>query len=181
MLLLTFVAITVFPTTSQLTPKHTQTQHETRHRLYEDENPSWAETRTSDKFIPTVVFSAIMVSIYIIWYLWYLCKAISAIRRMPPPFLFVFIITLFTFIATCVGFYMGSFYPIPSAPIAFLGLTGMYNLYVWTLAFIYAPLTSNQEDYASAEYDVEVNSDVSAEGDDSVNTLATKGIGDMQL
>jgi len=64
-------------------------------------------------------------------------------------------------------------YPIPSAPIAFLGMTGIYNLYVWTMAFIYAPLTSQNED--NDEYEVSVDAGVGS------NAVATREIGDMQL
>jgi len=128
-------------------------------RFFQDENPSWAEARSDRKFTGIVICSASLVSIYLLWFIWYLCKALKEIRRMPPPFLFVFLVTFFTFVSTCVAMYMGSMYIIPSAPIAFLGMTGLYNLYVWTMAFIYAPLTSAGSNYNDFEVEIDAGVD----------------------
>jgi len=79
-------------------------------RLFQDENPSWAEARNDDRFMGVLAISSILVTIYLLWFVFYLCRALKDIRKLPPPFLFVFAITFFTFLTSCVGAYMGAMY-----------------------------------------------------------------------
>jgi len=208
-------------------------------RFQQDINPAWSEARSDPRFMPSVAFSAILVTVYDIWFLLYTCKALREIRRMPPPFLFVFVITFFTFAgeramrasldedekyftfhysrlyshffcslapppcsiknahnlaslgaATCVGMYSGFMYPQVASSTDFLAMTAMYNLYVWTMAFIYAPLSSNGEGGDYGDFDLDVDSSVGVgggvgggDGGDGVGTtLQTRGgMEDMQL
>ena len=69
-------------------------------------------------------------------------------------------------------------------------MTAMYNLYVWTMAFIYAPLSSNGEGGDYGDFDLDVDSSVGVgggvgggDGGDGVGTtLQTRGgMEDMQL
>jgi hypothetical protein len=150
-------------------------------RLQQHDDPSYEAAEEGDKYVGATVCLALFMVVYMLWFMVYVCLSLAAIKNLPPPFLFVFVITFFTFVATCVGLFIAAMYPVPSAPLDFLGMYSLYNLYVWTLAFVYAPLQSGNGTYGQ---DFHVSMDSMESGGETEGTMMAGGddaIDDMQL
>jgi hypothetical protein len=63
-------------------------------------------------------------------------------------------------VATVVGIFIAAMYPLPGAAVDFLGMYSLYNLYIWTMAFVYAPLKSggDNEDGSFGDFSMSVSS-----------------------
>jgi len=151
-------------------------------RLQQKNDPSYEAAEEGDKYVGATVVLALFLVVYMLWFMFYVCKSLAVIRQLPPPFLFVFVITFFTFVATIVGLFIAAFYPIPSAPLDFLGMYGLYNLYVWTLAFVYAPLNAGfGNGFGSMDSDISEESGMGGDGQGGMMVGGEDAIDDMQL
>jgi hypothetical protein len=59
---------------------------------------------------------------------------------LSPPFKFIFTITLFVYVSVMTSLFAGYFYPLATSAIVFLSIYSIMNFYIWTLAFAYAPI-----------------------------------------
>jgi hypothetical protein len=113
-------------------------------RLESQSNPEYSTSREAKQYQTITALAFLLATIYVLWLLFLITKAMGEIRRMSPPFKFIFWLTLFTIVATIVGIFIGALYPLYSAPINFTTYYGLYNLYVWALALAYAPLSTSR-------------------------------------
>lgn len=86
------------------------------------------------------VVLVLLLVIYILYLFSLLVLNMSKIRALSFPFKFLFLITLFVYVAVLTALFAGFFYPVSTSPVVFLCFYAIMNLYVWTLAFAYAPL-----------------------------------------
>lgn len=144
-------------------------------RFREKDDASYEAAQEGGRFVAATALGSLFMICYVLWFLFYTFRALSVIRQLPPPFLFIFAITFFTFMATVVGIFIAAIYPLPGAAVDFLGMYGLYNLYIWTMAFVYAPLKSGSDnnDGSFGDFSVSVSSQ---ENDNDVDDLD-----DMQL
>ncbi|GMI44155.1 hypothetical protein TrCOL_g5484 [Triparma columacea] len=129
-------------------------------RMRERGDVSYEAVQEGDRFVAASVIGSLFILAYALWFLFYTFRAVAVIRQLPPPFLFIFLITFFTFVATVVGIFIAAMYPLPGAAVDFLGMYSLYNLYIWTMAFVYAPLKSggDNEDGSFGDFSMSVSS-----------------------
>ncbi|GMH47036.1 hypothetical protein TrLO_g4258 [Triparma laevis f. longispina] len=149
-------------------------------RMQEKDDPTYEAAQEGDRFVAATAFGGLLTVIYTLWFLYYTFKGMWVLCTLPPPFLFVFSITFFTFAATVVGIFIAALYPVPSAALDFLGMYSLYNLYIWTMAFVYAPLKNSANDvdekYGVMEFGGELR------GPSMIGDIASQEeIDDMQL
>ncbi len=144
-------------------------------RMNQIDDPSYEAAEEGDRYVAATVFTAIFMTVYIVWFLAYTFLAVRQLRSLPPAFLFIFFLTFFTFVATVVGMFIAAMYPVPSAALDFLGMYGLYNLYIWTMAFVYAPLRGGGE-----EWDLSVDT-MDNSGVEGSMMGGDEAIDDMQL
>jgi len=149
-------------------------------RMQEKDDPTYEAAQEGDRFVFATALGGLLTVIYTLWFLFYTFKGLYVLCTLPPPFLFVFFITFFTFSATVVGIFIAALYPVPSAALDFLGMYSLYNLYIWTMAFVYAPLKNSSNDtsenYGVMEFGGELR------GPSMIGDIASQEeIDDMQL
>jgi hypothetical protein len=85
---------------------------------------------------------AFLLFAYCLYLFALLVLSFTRIVALTPPFKFLFFVTLFCFVAVMSGLFLGYFYPLATSAVVFLSFYAILNFYVWTLAFAYAPLGS---------------------------------------
>lgn len=85
-----------------------------------------------------------LLLIYCIYLFTLLVLSFSRIIALSPPFKFIFAVTLFVYVSVMTSLFTGYFYPLATSAIVFLSIYSIMNFYVWTLAFAYAPLGSDE-------------------------------------
>ena len=98
-----------------------------------------AQGKEGQRYNAATGFLILLAVIYILWFLYYMCRGFRTIASLPPAFIMVFLLTAISALATVAGILAGSYYPLAGG-VSFLGVCGLMNMYVWTLAFVYAPL-----------------------------------------
>ncbi|GMH71188.1 hypothetical protein TrRE_jg11118 [Triparma retinervis] len=150
-------------------------------RMQEKGDVSYEAVQEGDRFVAASVLGSLFMIAYALWFLFYTFRALAVIRNLPPPFLFIFLITFFTFAATVVGIFIAAMYPLPGAALDFLGMYSLYNLYIWTMAFVYAPLRSGGDSDGGSFGDFSMS--VSSGEGDVMNDggIGADDLDDMQL
>ena len=96
-------------------------------------------------------FTIIWLIGYCLWFSYYLLRGIKNIMHLKAGFLLVYFLTVVTAIAVISGIASGAMFTLNGGGV-FLGVYGITNIYIWTLAFVYAPL--NRGDASSSEREV---------------------------
>jgi len=82
--------------------------------------------------------------VYCVYLFSLLVLSFSRIVALSPPFKFLFSVTVFVFATVMTGLFAGYFYPLATSAVIFLSFYAIMNFYVWTLAFAYAPLGTDE-------------------------------------
>jgi len=91
------------------------------------------------------VFSLILILVYVFWLLYAVIRACNTTRSMPYLGLrlkFFGIFTLFIILITAGGILFGFIGPVANNAAEFLSFLSNFNLYIYTLAFVYLPSKS---------------------------------------
>jgi len=88
---------------------------------------------------------SVFMAIYCIWFIYLVVSAFHHIKDMLPAYRFMFFVTLLVVLLSVIGVFVAALYPIQSSPIEFLTYYGMYNLYLWMLAYAYTPLKPEEQ------------------------------------
>jgi hypothetical protein len=97
----------------------------------------------SDKDLrPGEVALAIFLSIYVVHLTVLVVKNCVNFHSLAIPYRFFFLLTSFVIVLTVAGLFSGFFFPVSRSAITFLTFYALPNLYVWTLAYAYAPMPS---------------------------------------
>ena len=111
-------------------------------RVESEGDPSYDALEDSTHYKLVSGILTVVMAVYFGWITYHGLNAIGNVKKLPAPVIFTFSFTIFTIFLTmiCVG--IGATYPLPSAPYEFLLFYGLTNVYVWVLAFAYAPANS---------------------------------------
>ncbi|GMH69386.1 hypothetical protein TrST_g11081 [Triparma strigata] len=111
-------------------------------RVAQEGDPSYdaLEDSMHYKLITTTV--SVAMAIYTGWILYHALNAMGNVKKLPPQILFTFLFSVLMIVLVIICMGIGATYPLPSASYEFLMFYGLTNVYVWTLAFAYAPLYS---------------------------------------
>lgn len=82
---------------------------------------------------------------YILWVLFLMLRSCGSLRRASPSYILLFVVTLLTCLVAIIGVFVAAYYPYQGSGVAFVGIHGLLNLYVWTLAASFAPVVSGRE------------------------------------
>jgi len=108
-------------------------------RLDNSGNPKYDELNNGGTYFVFEVVLGIFMGIWAAWFLVHMIKSLGRICSASLPYAFLFVITGASAVLMVVGLLTGSLYPLPSTPFRFLFFYGNFNIYVYTLAFAYAP------------------------------------------
>jgi hypothetical protein len=81
----------------------------------------------------------LLLSVYLVYLFSLLAINLSRLRALSSPFQFLFAITLTVYGVVFLGLFAGYYYPLASSATIFLSFYAVMNLYIWTLAFAFAP------------------------------------------
>ena len=98
-------------------------------------------------FMPSVDREIVLVALLALYVLWLLVLLIlnsSKIIQLSSPFRFLFVITIFIYCIVLTGLFAGYFYPLSTSAVVFLCFYSVINFYIWTLAFAFAPLGTDE-------------------------------------
>ena len=109
-------------------------------RVAQEGDPSYDALEDSMHYKLVTTTVTVAMAIYTGWILYHGLNAMGNVRKLPPQILFTFMFTVLMIILVIVCVGIGATYPLPSASYEFLLFYGLTNVYVWTLAFAYAPL-----------------------------------------
>uniref|UniRef100_A0A7S2XXX3 Wntless-like transmembrane domain-containing protein n=1 Tax=Fibrocapsa japonica TaxID=94617 RepID=A0A7S2XXX3_9STRA len=113
------------------------------------------ESTDERKSMAFTAATSLFMAIYIIWMIYLIVSAFHHIKEMLPCYHFLFGVTLLVIIITVVAVFLASLFPVQSTPVQFLGLYGMYNMYIWMLAFAYTPLKP-EDQYSGGSGDIQM-------------------------
>ena len=94
--------------------------------------------------------------LYCLYFGYLTVRAAPVLKGIEGGYLFLFALTLSVFLMTVIGLAVGYLYTIPTSSIEFLAYYGVFNLYVWMLAFAYAPASHWDDDVGSEAHMIEM-------------------------
>tara|TARA_B110000305_G_C19387850_1_gene613202 strand:+ start:1018 stop:1584 length:567 start_codon:yes stop_codon:yes gene_type:complete len=68
-----------------------------------------------------------------------LLTRLASLGTASAPYAFLFLLTAVSALMAVIGVMVGALYPLPDSSFKFLFFYANFNVYVWTLAFAYAP------------------------------------------
>lgn len=142
-------------------------------RQQSDADPSYQAATEDSRYVAGALVTIIFLVTYIAWFMFYTCKAAKAISELPTAFKLIFGLTLVAFLAALFAIYAGATYPIPQGAPHFVAVSAIFNLYIWTMAFVYAPLGGS----GTESGDVDFNSN---NGDNNERSIVGD-VDDVQL
>lgn len=80
-----------------------------------------------------------------LWVLILVLRSCGTLRRSSPSYILLFFVTVLTCLVAVIGVFVASYYPYSTSGTAFVGIHGLMNLYVWTLAASFAPIETSRE------------------------------------
>ena len=83
------------------------------------------------------------LSLYIIFLFLLLIRSMIRFREMTPPYKFIVILTIVVIVLSFAALLSG-FYTAFQSSVVFLVFHGLLNLYIWTLAYCYLPVTQDE-------------------------------------
>lgn len=67
-------------------------------------------------------------------------RSCGGLRRASASFVLLYCITLLSCLVAVIGVFVAAYYPYSTSGVAFVGIHGLLNLYVWTLAACFTPV-----------------------------------------
>ena len=81
-----------------------------------------------------------MLAVYMVWVILLALRSCGSLRQSSPSFILLFFITLLTCLVAVIGVFVAAYYPYSTSAVAFVGIHGLLNMYVWTLAASFSPV-----------------------------------------
>ena len=113
--------------------------------------------------------------LYCLYFGYLTVRAAPVLKGIEGGYLFLFALTLSVFLMTVIGLAVGYLYTIPTSSIEFLAYYGVFNLYVWMLAFAYAPASHWDDDVGSEAHMIEMGGGSSSSATPNANP-ASEGL-----
>ena len=114
-------------------------------RLSNSGSPKYDQLDDNGTYYALEIVLGIFMGIWAAWFLVHMVKSLGRICSASLPYAFLFLITAFSATLMIVGILTGALYPLPDSSFRFLFFYGNFNLYVWVLAFAYAPEKSEDD------------------------------------
>lgn len=120
-------------------------------RAHEAVDPTYSVNEDEeDSFYVFVVMAGIVV-VYLLWVFVLICMATRALKVLARPFRFVLLMSLLTLVLSAGGLFGGVYFGAKLSSVTFIFFYGLFNVYVWTLAFAYVPVPNGGEEEGEAE------------------------------
>lgn len=88
------------------------------------------------------VLLGLMLSVYLLWTIVLGLRSCGSLRRVSPSYILLYCITLLACLVAIIGVFVAAYYPYSTSGTAFVGIHGLLNLYIWTLAISFSPVRS---------------------------------------
>lgn len=95
----------------------------------------------SPRFAPPG-FLGFLLAVYMLWVIVLGLRSCGSLRRVSPSYVLLYCITLLACLVAVIGVFVAAYYPYSTSGVAFVGIHGLLNLYVWTLAISFSPVRS---------------------------------------
>lgn len=89
-----------------------------------------------------VVVLGLLLSVYLLWTIVLGLRSCGSLRRVSPSYVLLYCITLLACLVAVIGVFVAAYYPYSTSGVAFVGIHGLLNLYIWTLAVSFSPVRS---------------------------------------
>lgn len=67
-------------------------------------------------------------------------RSCGSLRRVSPSYVLLYFVTLLACLVAIIGVFVAAYYPYSTSGAAFVGIHGLLNVYVWTLAVSFSPV-----------------------------------------
>ena len=108
-------------------------------RLSNTGSPAYDKLSEDDTYLAFEIVLGVFLAIWAAWFVVHMIKSVSKVCSASLPYAFLFYLTAVAALLAIVGVAIGALYPLPDKAFDFLFFYGAFNLYVWLLAFAYAP------------------------------------------
>eukprot|EP00611_Tribonema_gayanum_P012231 TRINITY_DN22864_c0_g1_i1.p1 TRINITY_DN22864_c0_g1~~TRINITY_DN22864_c0_g1_i1.p1 ORF type:complete len:480 (+),score=185.03 TRINITY_DN22864_c0_g1_i1:133-1572(+) len=108
-------------------------------RVKQGGDPSHASADDFSSFAAVKIIALVLAVVYFSWLLVYMVRTFRYVKRLMPGYRFVLIITLLTVAMTLIGMATGDLAPSQPEAWPLATFSGLYNMYVLTLAWCYTP------------------------------------------
>jgi hypothetical protein len=95
-----------------------------------------------------------LMTIYLLWCIFLIASSCRYVSSLTSGYQFLYSITLLTLFISVIGVFTAAFYPWSTSAVTFLGFHGLFNIYVWTLSYAYAPIYSSPDVNEFAEHEM---------------------------
>lgn len=89
---------------------------------------------------PLPVVLGLLLSVYMIWALLLGLRSCGGLRKVSPSYILLYFVTLLACLVAVIGVFVAAYYPYSTSAVAFVGIHGLLNLYIWTLAISFSPV-----------------------------------------
>lgn len=86
------------------------------------------------------VLLGLLLSVYLLWALVLGLRSCGGLRKLSPSHILLFCVTLLACLVAVIGVFVAAYYPYSTSTVAFVGIHGLLNLYIWTLAISFSPV-----------------------------------------
>ena len=108
-------------------------------RLNNAGDPRYDSLNKDDTYYAFEVALYVFLAIWGAWFLVHMAKSLGKLCTSTLPYAFLFASTVICALFAIIGVSVGALYPLPVNAFNFIFFYGAFNLYVWILAFAYAP------------------------------------------
>ncbi|KAF4316306.1 hypothetical protein G195_010240, partial [Phytophthora kernoviae 00238/432] len=105
----------------------------------------WDPLASNGTFASLKVLCGLLSAIYVVWYCSLILLSLTEIRKRRMRYRYLVGLSLLMTIPSFSGLASGAFSPTPSSGGAWTSLQALFNVYVFTLCYLYAPSATTLE------------------------------------
>ncbi|CAN0106049.1 unnamed protein product [Sphacelaria rigidula] len=94
------------------------------------------------------------MTLYVLWVIFLILRSCGTLRRASLSYILLYAVTVLTCLVAVIGVFVAAYYPYSGSGVAFVGIHGLLNLYVWSLAASFAPVDSGSESFPKGNHHV---------------------------
>ncbi|KAG7386929.1 hypothetical protein PHYBOEH_008439 [Phytophthora boehmeriae] len=114
-------------------------------KFYSNNDVTWNPLASNSTFASLKVLCGLLSAVYIVWYCCLILMSLTEIRKRRMRYRYLVGLSLLMMIPSFSGLATGAFSPTPSSGGAWTSLQALFNVYVVTLCYLYAPSATTLE------------------------------------
>lgn len=105
-----------------------------------------------------------MLAVYMLWAVLLGLNSCGGLRKVSPSYILLYFITLLACLVAVIGVFVAAYYPYSTSAVAFVGIHGLLNLYIWTLAISFSPVRTSNSAARGSSHSLGVGDKAGPEG-----------------